>query len=99
MLSVQHMVNIKSYKTVWAMCHKIREAMAHLDASYTLAGLIVTDDTYFGSSKPGKRGRGAGGKKKVVVAVETKGNKAGFATMQQVERLSSKEIFTQMCDR
>ena len=34
MLSVQRMVNIKSYKTVWVMGHKIREAMAHLDGSY-----------------------------------------------------------------
>ena len=98
MLSAQRMLNIKSYKTVWVMGHKIREAMAYRDAAYTLAGLIEMDDTYFGSSKPGKRGRGAAGKKSVVVAVETKDNKAGFATMQQVEHLSGEEIFTQMRD-
>ena len=55
MLSAQRMLNIKSYKTVWAMGHKIRKAMAYRDAAYTLAGLIEMDDTDFGSSKPGKR--------------------------------------------
>lgn len=98
MLSAQRMLNIKSYKTVWVMGHKIREAMAHRDAAYTLAGLIEMDDTYFGASKPGKRGRGAAGKKSVVVAVETKDNRAGFATMQQVGHLSSEEILAQMRD-
>ena len=43
----------------------------HRDANYQLAGLIEMDDTYFGAPKPGKRGRGAAGKAKVVVAVET----------------------------
>jgi transposase-like protein len=98
MLSLQRMLNIKTYRTVWVMGHKIRKGMAHRDAYYKLAGLIEMDDTYFGSSKPGKRGRGAGGKTKVVVAVETKGDKAGFATMQPVERLSGDEILKHMRD-
>ena len=62
MLSLQRMLEIKTYKTIWVMGHKIRKAMADRDAYYKLAGLIEMDDTYFGSSKPGKRGRGAGGK-------------------------------------
>lgn len=99
MLSVQRMLVIKSYKTVWLMGHKIRKAMAHRDSYYKLAGLIEMDDTYFGASKPGKRGRGAGGKTKVVVAVETRGDKARFATMQQVERLSGAEIHNKFNDR
>jgi len=92
MLSLQRMLGIKSYKTVWVMGHKIRKAMAHRDAYYRLAGLIEMDDTYFGSSKPGKRGRGAGGKSIVVVAVEVEGSKPRFATMRQVGRLSAAEI-------
>ena len=99
MLSLQRMLDIKSYKTVWIMGHKIRKAMGHRDAYYKLAGLIEMDDTYFGPPKPGKRGRGAQGKSKVVVAVETKGNKAGFATMQPVESLSADEIFKHMNHR
>ena len=71
MLSMQRMLEIKTYKTVWTMGHKIRKALADRDANYKLAGLIEMDDTYFGAPKPGKRGRGAAGKAKVVVAVET----------------------------
>jgi len=71
MKSLQRMLEIKTYKTVWTMGHKIRQALADRDADYKLAGLIEMDDTYFGAPKPGKRGRGAAGKAKVVVAVET----------------------------
>lgn len=99
MLSLQRMLEIKTYKTVWTMGHKIRKAMAKRDVYYKLAGLIEIDDTYFGSPKPGKRGRGAEGKAKVVVAVETKGDKPGFATMQQIENLSGDCIYQALNDR
>ena len=55
MLSLQRMLEIKSYKTVWTMGHKIRQVMAAGDAYYKLAGLIEMDDTYFGAPEPGKR--------------------------------------------
>ena len=64
MKSLQRMLEIKTYKTVWTMGHKIRKALAHPDANYKLAGLIEMDDTYFGAPKPGKRGRGAAAKLK-----------------------------------
>ena len=92
MLSMQRMLEIKSYKTIWIMGHKIRKAMADRDAYYKLAGLIEMDDTYFGAPKPGKRGRGAAGKAKVVVAVETPGNKPRFAAMRMVPRVNGEEI-------
>ena len=50
------------------------------------------DDTYFGAPKHGKRGRGAAGKAKVVVAVETPTDKPRFAAMRLVPRVSSAEI-------
>lgn len=92
MLSLQRMLEIGSYKTVWTMGHKIRKAMAERDAKYKLAGLIEVDDSYFGSSKPGKRGRGASGKGKVVFAVEVKNDKPGFATIKQVQDLGADQI-------
>ncbi len=51
MLALQRMLEIKSYKTVWTMGHKIRQALATRDANYQLAGLIEMDDTYFGCSQ------------------------------------------------
>ena len=92
MKSLQRMLEIKTYKTVWTMGHKIRKALADRDANYKLAGLIRMDDTYFGAPKPGKRGRGAAGKAKVVVAVETPTNKPRFAAMRMVPQVSCKEI-------
>jgi transposase-like protein len=56
------------------------------------AGLIEMDDTYFGAPKPGKRGRGAAGKAKAVVAVETPADKPRFAAMRMVPRVGSAEI-------
>ena len=78
MLSLQRILEIRTYKTVWVMGHKIRQAMAERDADYKLADLIELDDTYVGGPKPGKRGRGAAGKSKVVVAVETPGINHGL---------------------
>jgi transposase-like protein len=92
MTSLQRMLEIGSYKTVWTMGQKIRKAMSERDAQYELAGLMEIDDTYFGSPKPGKRGRGAAGKAKVVVAVEVREDKPRFATMQQVESMSEDDI-------
>jgi transposase-like protein len=92
MLSLQRMLDIPSYKTVWSMGHKIRKAMGDRDAFYKLAGLMEMDDTYFGAPKPGKRGRGAAGKAKVVVAVETPENKPRFAAMRVVPRVSAAAI-------
>jgi transposase-like protein len=74
------------------MGHKIRQAMAARDADYKLAGLIEMDNTYFGAPNPGKRGRGATSKAKVVVAVETPADKPRFAAMRKVPRVNSEEI-------
>lgn len=92
MLSLQRILEIQTYKTVWVRGHKIRKAMAERDAHYQLAGLIEMDDTYFGGPKPGKRGRGAAGKSKVVVAVETPGDKPRFAVMRQVPKVGAADI-------
>jgi hypothetical protein len=61
MTSLQRILEIGSYKTVWTMGQTIRKAMDERDAQYELAGLMEIDDTHFGSPKPGKRGCGAAG--------------------------------------
>ena len=65
MLSLQRMLGIRSYKTVWTMGHKIRKAMEDRDSQYQLAGLVEMDDAFIGPRKPGPPGRGAIGKSKV----------------------------------
>src|SRR3974390_187761 len=92
MLSLQRLLEIKTYKTVWTMGHKIRQALAARDANYQLAGFIEMDQTCSGAPNPAKRGRGAAGKAKVVVAVETPADKPRFAAMRLVPRVSRAEI-------
>jgi transposase-like protein/predicted RNA-binding Zn-ribbon protein involved in translation (DUF1610 family) len=62
-------LEIKDYKTAWTMAHKVRKAMADRDARYKLAGLVEIDESFFGASFSGKRGRGAEKKELVIVAV------------------------------
>lgn len=89
---LQRLLGIKSYRTAWTMAHKVRKAMADRDASYQLANLVEMDDSYFGPSGRGKRGRGSKGKVPVVVAVENRGKKPGFAAMRVVDNLKSAHI-------
>ncbi|MCP4682631.1 MAG: IS1595 family transposase, partial [Desulfobacterales bacterium] len=82
-----------SWPTAHKMLRKIRTAMGHRDSIYRLFHqLVELDDTYVGGKKPGKRGRGAGGKKSVLVAVENKGKGAGFVAMKAVDSVSGEEI-------
>jgi transposase-like protein len=82
-----------SWPTARSMLKKIRTAMVHRDSLYRLVDeLIELDDTYVGGKKSGKRGRGAKGKKPILVAVEHKAKTAGFVAMKAVESVSGKEI-------
>ena len=92
MLSLQRMLGIKSYKTVWTMGHKIRKAMADRDELYQLAGLVEMDEAFIGPKKPGPPGRGAKGKAKVVIAVESRDKQAGFAVMRHVRSVNGDQL-------
>jgi transposase-like protein len=92
MLGMQRLLEIRSYKTVWSMGHKIRKAMADRDAAYELAGLIEMDDGFIGPKKKGKTGRGSQGKSKILVSVESRGVAAGFGCMHQVPGVNREEI-------
>lgn len=75
------------------MSQKIRKAMADRDSQYKLAGLVEMDDSYYGAKNvPGKRGRGADKKSKVLVAVELKDDRPLYASIQVVDSLTSENI-------
>ena len=67
--TLHRLLGFGSYQTAWAMLHRFRTAMVRPGRD-RLAGTVEIDETYFGGTKPGKRGRGAAGKTLVVVAVE-----------------------------
>jgi transposase-like protein len=74
---MQRQLGLKRYEPVWAMVHKIRKAMGNRDDKYTLEGMIEMDEGYFkvASSEieqaQQKRGRGAAGRKNVMVSAES----------------------------
>lgn len=81
-----------SWVSARSILKKIRTAMAHRDSIYRLESLIEFDDTYVGGKRAGKRGRGAEGKKPVLVAVEAREKGAGFVAMQAVDTVSEATV-------
>lgn len=72
-----------TYKTAWRMFKQIRSMLT--EDQEPLGGKVEVDETYFGASKPGKRGRGAAGKTMVVGAVQ-RGGKVRAVTAKGVSQ-------------
>jgi hypothetical protein len=95
---MQRELQIRDYKTIWVMAHKVREAMGQRDARYRLAGLVEIDESFFGpTSREAKRGRGSERKTTVLIAVSIYTNKEGiespgFAHGQVVTDASAETI-------
>ncbi|MEO6824233.1 MAG: IS1595 family transposase [Nitrosospira sp.] len=82
-----------SWITASRMLRKIRIAMGHRDSVYRLHELIEIDDTRVGGRHSGgKRGRGAGGKNPVLVAIENRDKRAGFMAMRQVSGVTRDRV-------
>jgi len=81
-----------SYKRAWLISHKIRAAMGQRDTRYKLTGLIELDDSYFGSSKSGKRGRGADCKTPVLIGVSVGEKGPIHASMRVLEGVKADQI-------
>jgi transposase-like protein len=69
-MELKRQMGFGSYQTAWSWLHKIRKAMVRPERTL-LSARVETDETYIGGPRPGKPGRGAGGKIKVAGAVET----------------------------
>jgi len=81
-----------SWPTARQVLKKIRIAMADRDSVYRLHNLIEFDDAYVGGKRTGKRGRGAAGKKPILVAVEDEEDKAGFMAIEAVDVISKETV-------
>lgn len=87
MLSLQGMLGIKSYRTVWAMSHKVRKAMADRDSNYQLKGLIETLRSFVGPAKNNSLRNKAKERPSILVQVENLGEGPGFARMTHVSAM------------
>lgn len=89
--SLQQILGLGSYETAWTWLHKLRRAMIRPGRD-RLAGTIEADETYIGGDKPGKRGRGAGGKALVVIAAQMNGNRIGRIRLRRVKDASAASL-------
>ncbi len=74
-MELKRQMGFGSYQTAWSWLHKIRRAMVR-PARTPLAARVEADETYVGGPRPGRSGRGAGGKTVVAGAVESGRGKA-----------------------
>lgn len=90
-LGLQRTLGIGGYKTAWTVLQKLRRAMVRQGRDL-LSGDVEVDETFVGGSVPGKRGRGAEGKKLVVIAAEIDGKKIGRIRMRHIPNASAQSL-------
>ncbi len=101
-MQVMRHLGIKSYKTAWYMCHRIRFAMDSGPLSELLKGRIESDETYVGNRRPRKGtgyhkpGRGTD-KPPVVALVEREGRLKAVA-VPRVNAENLKRVISQHVD-
>ena len=89
-LGLKRILGLNSYQTAWSWLHKMRRAMLKPWRSM-LSGKVEVDETNIGGrDRGGKRGRGAGRKSIVVIAVEVHETQGfGRIRMQRIPDMSS----------
>lgn len=90
-LGLQRVLGLGSYHTAWTWLHKLRRAMVRPGRD-RLSGTVEVDETYIGAEAVGKRGRGAGGKVLVIVAVEVKDSRIGRIRLRQIPDASARSL-------
>ena len=68
-LGLQKALGFGSYKTAWAMLHKLRMAMVR-PGRERLSGIVEVDETYWGGEEEGVRGRETIEKALIAIAAE-----------------------------
>jgi transposase-like protein len=94
MLYLQKQLGIGSYRTVWLMGHKIREAMTQRDAQYTLKGTVQADEIFIGGKQTLEDRRKFGTNKTPFFIGVEEGPKETprFVTFQELEKVWEEHI-------
>jgi transposase-like protein len=82
-LGLQRVLGLGSYKTAWAMLHKLRRAMVRPGRD-RLRGVVEVDEAFWGAREAGTVGRGTETKVLIVVAVEEDGRGMGRIRMRSI---------------
>jgi transposase-like protein len=95
-MELKRQMGFGSYQTAWSWLHKIRRAMVRPDRA-PLSERVEADETYVGGPRPGRSGRGAGGKITVTGAVESgrgqaRGRRLGRLRLAVVADVSAESL-------
>jgi len=90
-LGLQRVLGLGSYKTAWAMLHKLRRAMVR-PGRERLSGSVEADETCLGGLEEGVRGRQTESKALIVVAVEEDGKGIGRIRMRRIPDASARSL-------
>lgn len=86
-LGLQRVLGLGSYKTAWALLHKLRRAMVR-PGRERLSGLVEVDESYWGGEEEGVVGRWTEDKVLVLVAAEADGPGIGRIRLAGVPKLN-----------
>jgi transposase-like protein len=89
-LGLQRLLGL-SYKTTWAMLHKIRSVMANPQRT-KLSGVVEVDETCIGAVDEGASGRQHGDKSLVVIAAQENGRGIGRVRLSVISEASAKNL-------
>src|SRR5579883_2258874 len=90
-LGLQRVLGLGSYKTAWAILHKLRRAMVRPGRD-RLAGAIEVDETYLGGIEKGMRGRQTEKKALIAVAAQEDGHGIGQIRMRRIADASAASL-------
>jgi transposase-like protein len=90
-LGLQRVLGLGSYKTAWTWLHKLRRAMVRPGRD-RLSGTVEVDETYWGGSEEGVRGRQTEGKVLIVVAAQEDGKGIGRIRMRRILDASAESL-------
>jgi transposase-like protein len=86
-LGLQRILGLGSYKTAWAMLHKLRRAMVR-PGRERLRGTVEVDEAYWGDEEAGVKGRHVEERSLIVVAAEENGAGIGRIRLRCLPDLS-----------
>jgi transposase-like protein len=90
-LGLQRVLGLGSYKTAWAMLHKLRRAMVR-PGRERLKGHIEVDEAFVGGEEEGARGRQTEDKALIVVAAEEDGKGIGRIRLRHIPDASARSL-------
>ncbi len=86
---IQRSLGIKTYKTAWYLCHRIRKAMLEAEPKEKLGGTVEIDETYVGGKKRRWRPKS---EKKVVIGIRQRNGDLRLIHAEDARSATVREI-------